>query len=369
MHINFEGLLFPVEWLKAALVTALISVWTLIALFAYLNRHSRQPYFKLWALAWMFYSVFLAACIGLQDSADSGVLMMTRRAAIGISALCMCWGTLHLANPARSLREFGLGIALVVFWAYMATYRVAAHFWMVFLVFLLLAVACVHAGVAYYRHGDGRRGASIMSAGLIFWGAHLLVFPLAEHSPALSAAGHLSSTVLAVFLIVSMVIDQEGLVAERLYRDLLGSVADGVFLLGRSSRLIVEVNVAAEQLSGRPRDALIGQPLTAVCPDIDLRSVPEPEPRPSQPRECHVQLPNGGPVTCEYTAGYLVCPLGPVLRSCPARRLGAGPAGGTVAAGPEDGGRRPPGRRCGSRFQQHPHRDRWSQRAVAAAQQ
>src|SRR3989442_13029148 len=98
-------LLFPSEWIKSALVLALISVWMVIALFAYLNHATRKPYFSLWTVAWMFYSVYLAASIGLEESPDTPFLVMARRACIGISALFMFWGSFQLTNRGRDLRE------------------------------------------------------------------------------------------------------------------------------------------------------------------------------------------------------------------------------------------------------------------------
>ncbi len=83
------GLYFPPEWAKAALVLALISIWVVIALFAYLNRITRQTYFSAWTVAWMFYAVYLAASIGLEESPSTPWLILARRACIGISALFM----------------------------------------------------------------------------------------------------------------------------------------------------------------------------------------------------------------------------------------------------------------------------------------
>ena len=39
---------FPPEYLSAALVVSLLSVWVLVGLFYYLNRYTRRYYFSIW---------------------------------------------------------------------------------------------------------------------------------------------------------------------------------------------------------------------------------------------------------------------------------------------------------------------------------
>src|SRR5437870_4042930 len=95
---NVVDLLFPAEWVKAALVLALFSTCVVVGLFAYLNYHTKKAYFSLWTVAWMFYAVWLAACIGLEESPDVPLLVMVRRACIGISALFMFCGSVHLTG-------------------------------------------------------------------------------------------------------------------------------------------------------------------------------------------------------------------------------------------------------------------------------
>jgi uncharacterized membrane protein YhiD involved in acid resistance len=90
---GLSGLLFPVEWTRAALVLALMSTWVVIGLFIYLNRHTRKLYFGLWTVAWVVYSVYLAAAIGLTEVPQLSILVTARRACIGIAALFIFWGS------------------------------------------------------------------------------------------------------------------------------------------------------------------------------------------------------------------------------------------------------------------------------------
>src|ERR1041384_2540025 len=107
--IQFLDQVFPGEWLRAGLVLALFSTWVVIGVFAYLNRYTKRSYFSLWIVAWMFYAVWLAASIQLEESPDLPFLIMARRACIGVSAMFMFWGSLELTNKARGRRELGYG--------------------------------------------------------------------------------------------------------------------------------------------------------------------------------------------------------------------------------------------------------------------
>ena len=98
---DWLGPQFPVEWVKGALVLGLVSSWVVIALFAYLNHRTRKPYLSLWTVAWMFYSVYLAASFSLQEAADAPLLALARRTCIGISALFLFWGSLQRTSQRR----------------------------------------------------------------------------------------------------------------------------------------------------------------------------------------------------------------------------------------------------------------------------
>ena len=77
---------------------------------------------------------------------------------------------------------------------------------------------------------------------------------------------------------------------------------------------------------------------------------PQPVRRPA--RDAGVLVPPGPGPTAPFVA------LGP-------GHLGASFAGASIASSPEDGGDRSVGRRCGSRFQQHSHRDPRTRRPLA----
>ncbi len=263
-----QGLQIPTGWVGSALLLALISIAMVIALFYYLNRRIKRPYFALWSIAWIFYAIYLAAALGLQEIPDFHVLVLARRACIGISGLCMFWGSFQLTYQRRTLRELGLAIVLVVAWSVMATYGIRNPHWVTVPFFFLLGAAGVYTGRAYLTSRAGYHGGSILGTGFLLWGVHLFAFPLLEMSPQFMAVSYVISAVLAFMIAIGMIIEQEVNVAEKSYRVLFDSGSDAVFLVDLWTLKIIEGNGAAERLTKLPKTELIGRLFSDICPSV-----------------------------------------------------------------------------------------------------
>jgi len=59
------------QYLRAALVVSLMSVWMLVGLFYYLNRYTKRDYFTAWTAAWLFYSLWLTITLIYQPQGSS----------------------------------------------------------------------------------------------------------------------------------------------------------------------------------------------------------------------------------------------------------------------------------------------------------
>jgi PAS domain S-box-containing protein len=314
-----SALYFPPEWIKAALVLALITVWMVIVLFAYLNYSMRRSHLSLWIVSWMLYSVYLAASIGLQDAPGTPFLLMASRACIGISALFMFWGSFQLTGQERDQRELALGTVMILLWSYIAAYRVGEVTWITFPVFLLLSAAGVYTGMLYMRRRRSR-GATILGVGFLLWGLHLIGLPLAGGSPVLMSIAYFVSAILSLLIIVGMVLEDEVNISEQDYRALFDSSGDAIFLLDSTTLRIRETNLAAQVLSGYGAPQLRGRSFVELCPD------PWPEPgagiplagllaRINEPgREFRFNRPDGIPLVFEASANLVHCPQGPVLQ-------------------------------------------------------
>jgi PAS domain S-box-containing protein len=309
---------FPPEWIRSALVLALITVWMVIGLFVYMNFSTRRAHLSLWTVAWMFYSVYLAASIGLEESPGTPFLLMASRACIGISALFMFWGSFRLSHVQRDQRELALATGLIIIWSYFAAYRVQDGLWLTLPVFLLLAGAGVYTGILYIRTRRQSRGSVILGVGFLLWGVHLIGFPLANGSQVLMAGAYLTSAILALLIVVGMVVEDNVTLSEHDYHALFDSSGDAIFLLNPQTLGVLEVNQAALQLSGRTAGELIGRSFIELCPGL-LPALARVDGAAAEAavneagRELTFLRANGGEFLCEGNARLVHCPKGPVL--------------------------------------------------------
>ena len=67
--MNFLGidLDFSKQYLQAALMVSLLSVWLLVGLFYYLNHYTKREYFTVWTTAWLFYALWLTLGLKFPD--------------------------------------------------------------------------------------------------------------------------------------------------------------------------------------------------------------------------------------------------------------------------------------------------------------
>lgn len=267
----------------------------------------------------MFYSVYLAASIGLEESPHTPFLVLISRACIGISALFMFWGSFQLTKSKRDQRELGLATVMIVIWSYFAAYRVqGGGLWLTLPVFVLLAWAGVYTGVLYMRQRRGSRGSMILGVGFLLWGVHLIGFPLASGSQVLMAVAYFTSALLSLLIVVGMVIEDNVHLSEHDYHALFESSGDAMFLLDPNTLRVIEANQAAQRLSGRNADELAGQEFLELCPGLRPTSAPADAylitvAMNAPGREVRFVRPDGSELTCEGSADLVHCPRGDVL--------------------------------------------------------
>src|SRR5438128_7043317 len=88
---NLHGfdIIFPREYMRAALVVSLLSVWVLVALFYYLNRYTKRYYFTIWTAAWLFYALWLTMGMTFPNSSLSSVVAILRQCCISYAVFCL----------------------------------------------------------------------------------------------------------------------------------------------------------------------------------------------------------------------------------------------------------------------------------------
>ena len=201
-------IIFPREYLRAALLVSLLSVWVLVGLFYYLNRYTKRYYFNIWTAAWLFYALWLTIGINVPSPAQGFFVVMIRDWCISLSAAFLLWGSLSFMEYKTPQSLFGCFIAFLLAWGYAG--RLIAHdpFYVQCPTFVLTGLASMFAGFSFYRFRQHRPFVAVgmLFLGFFLWGIYLMTYPISQKFDTLINAGFLFSAVLQLFIAVSMIV-------------------------------------------------------------------------------------------------------------------------------------------------------------------
>src|SRR5579864_3678932 len=98
MRLEDIGPVFSQEYVRAALMVSLLSVWVLVGLFFYLNRYTRREYFTIWTAAWLFYALWLTLILRYDKEVPKTAIFVIKECCVSISAVFLLWGSLRFLN-------------------------------------------------------------------------------------------------------------------------------------------------------------------------------------------------------------------------------------------------------------------------------
>jgi len=165
-------LIFPREYMRAALMVSLLSVWVLVGLFYYLNRYTKRDYFTVWTAAWLFYALWLTLSLQMQKTPPDSVFFMIKEGCVAISAVFLLWGSLRfLSLPVRQTL-FGLFMVFLLVWTLVSPQILSSTLQIQLPVFMLLGLGSVFAGVCFFRLRKKMPfvGAGMLALGFFLWG-------------------------------------------------------------------------------------------------------------------------------------------------------------------------------------------------------
>jgi len=206
--IHEFDIIFPREYLRAALLVSLLSVWVLVGLFYYLNRYTKRYYFTVWTAAWLFYALWLTLGINIPNPDSGSLVPVLRLWCIGLSAEFLMWGSVSFLQMKAPQSLFGWFIAFLLVWSYAARFVVDDPFNVQWPVFVLIGLASIFSGFSFYRLRRQRRfvAVSLLVLGFCLWGVYLISYPISQKYSSLVTAGFLFSAVLQLFIGVSMIV-------------------------------------------------------------------------------------------------------------------------------------------------------------------
>jgi len=305
LEVSTLRLLFEGDWVKPCLLLALMCGCVVVGVAMYLSRITRESYFGLWTLAWMFYCVYLAACLALAESSNADLLNILRYACVGITALFVFWGSFNVTRRPRQWRELGLGAIGILLWSAVAVVTVQEEFWITMPIFGLLAWASVYMAFVYFSNRKTNRGTWLVAAGFVLWAVHSLGFPFAWESSLWKAVGYAIWGISALSIAIGMVVEQELAVSEKKYRELFDSSPEAIFVVDMATHDVLDMNFAAQRLSGREIESLLGKSFLDVCPNLKQEKERSPDAhrmysavfRPYT--QFAIARPNGAQILCE----------------------------------------------------------------------
>jgi two-component system NtrC family sensor kinase len=311
--------LMTADWALASWIVALVSAWTLVGMCAYLSRATEKPYFTRWTAGWIFFSIAQAAEIGLEEMPAERLLHAVQMAAVGISAVCLFGGCVQIIQRNQWGRRLGYAVAPILLWSVMSAYKFHSQWWTREPVFLLLAGACVHIGLQYFRDRKRSHAASILSGAFFLWALHLVLVPLLAAMPILLPVGHVISAVLTLAVAIGIIVKEEAELSDERYRGVLASVNEAVFIVDLWTMEILDANDAAHRLTKHSVEKLIGMSMAEVCPDLQCnrknllqnRNMFNTVFRPYN--EFHILRADDDPVVCEGDTNLIHWRTVPVL--------------------------------------------------------
>ena len=284
------------EYLKAGLLVSLLSVWVLVGVFYYLNRYTKRRYFSIWTVAWLFYALWLTLNLSLHAIPQGGWELLFRQWCISVAAVFLLWGSMQFLG--RLVRQ-GLMILFLCFlfvWSYISTMLLTSQLEIQLPIFALIGLSSMVAAWGFFVYRSRRQyvGSGLLGFGFSFWGCYLIAYPFLQVSEDLICAGFFISTVLQLFIAVSMIIlvleqvrfsnqrrtaqelrrkDQEKQVlqtqvlsTEERYRRLFDQASEAIVIAATTDLRLLELNQAAERILGVSRSDANQQSLTAFCP-------------------------------------------------------------------------------------------------------
>jgi signal transduction histidine kinase/ActR/RegA family two-component response regulator len=201
-------IVFPREYLRAALIISLLSVWVLVGLFYYLNRYTKRYYFTIWTAGWLFYALWLTTGIMAPDPAPDSFVLILRQWCVSISAVFLLWGSLSFLELNTPQLLFGLFIAFLMTWGFVGRALVSDPFYIQAPIFCLIGLASMFSGFSFYRLRKHRQfvAVGLLFLGFVLWGVYLMTYPFTQKFHTLFNAGFLVSAVLQLFIAVSMIV-------------------------------------------------------------------------------------------------------------------------------------------------------------------
>ena len=282
------------DYLKAAVLVCLLSVWVLVGLFSYLNLYTRRRYFSIWTAAWLFYALWLTLSSGFEGGMEPPLLQMFRQWCVGVSGVFLFWGGQRFLAERVSQRLVGWFLLFLLLWSYASAFYLENPLQKEVPLFGLIGLASLSTARSFfkYRRKHGYVGATLLILGFLLWGMYMAGYPFLENSKDLISVALFISAAIQLLVAVSMIIlvleevrssrltaierlhvckletgalETKVASTEERYRVLFEQASEAIIITDSEKLDILEINHAAERLLGISAQDAGGRSLTAFC--------------------------------------------------------------------------------------------------------
>jgi len=293
-QLNGLDLYFSRQYLKAAVLVSLLTVWVLVGLFYYLNRYTRRRYFTIWTAAWLFYALWITLSFGVRGDHPKAWEMMLEQWCVGVSAVFLFWGSQRFLGERVRQRLIGWFFVFLLVWSYVSNTFISDPLWEEVPLFSLIAAASLLTARSFfrYRRKRGYIGATLLTLGFLLWGCYMAGYPFLENSKDLVSVALFISAVIQLLVAVSMIVlvleevrhthqlaveqihvhKQERDVlqtkfasTEERYRTLFDQAGEAIVITDTEALRILELNRAAGRLLGVTREEAARHSLGTFC--------------------------------------------------------------------------------------------------------
>lgn len=175
MKLEVMGQAFPGECLQAAVLVSLLSVWALVGLFYYLNRHERLTHFNIWTGAWFFYALWLTVSLGMGDAPPGSFPFTINQACVSMSAILLLWGSLRCLGLPIPQKFSSIVAIFLAAWIIVSPQLMAESLQVHLPVFILLGLSSPFVGICFLRLQKQKEfvGVGMVSLGFLLWVIYL----------------------------------------------------------------------------------------------------------------------------------------------------------------------------------------------------
>jgi signal transduction histidine kinase len=275
-------------------MVSLLSVWVLVGLFFYLNRHIRRDYLTIWSAAWLFYALWLMLSVRMGDPGVGSITFTIKQCLLSLSAVSLLWGSLRFLGLPVQERLLGGFMLFLVVWIFVSTQVMLSVLLVEVPVFILLGLGSPFAGLCYLRLRRQKAlvGAGMLTLGFLLWGIYLGSYPFSPQYGRLYSAAFLGAVVLQFVIaagLIAVVLEELGSSAEqaraetaavRLKKDASQvqvitakeeglSLSDNAHLTEGTRRAYKELRRTQQAVVQQERLLALGQMVSGVAQDIN----------------------------------------------------------------------------------------------------